>query len=137
MPTAALVIAHGSRRKSANDDLYRLAEMIRGRGVFDHVEEAFLELAEPKIPEGAAACLAAGATEVKFLPFFLSGGVHVGEDLEEHRQRLAAENPGVSFTLCPPLGLHELIVDLMIERSREEYALPTDAPRAYRVGEEH
>ena len=51
MSTAVLLIAHGSRRQEANDDLVRLAELIREHGEYPIVETAYLEIAAPTIPE--------------------------------------------------------------------------------------
>ena len=113
---AALLIAHGSRRPQANADLVRLAELVRAAGGFDLVETAYLELAQPDIPAGAAACLAAGATEVRMLPYFLSMGTHVADDLEAFRRDFETASPDVAFRLCPPLGLHPKIAEVVLER---------------------
>ena len=56
------------------------------------------------------------------LPYFLSAGVHVREDLIEARDDLAARFPGVSFKLAPHLGLHPLILDIVEARAREAEA---------------
>ncbi len=119
MPTAVLLIAHGSRRAEANDDLVRLAEMIRAKGLYAIVETAYLELAAPDIPAGAEACVRRGATDVKLLPYFLSAGAHVVDDLEHHCCDLAARFPNVTFELCPPLGLHPLMIEIVLERLRQ------------------
>lgn len=117
--TAVLLIAHGSRRNEANQDLVRLAELVRARGRYPIVEIAYLELAEPTIPEGAERCIAQGADQVLMLPYFLSAGAHVSEDLERHCGELAATHPGVGFQLCPPLGLHPLLVEVVFARLEE------------------
>lgn len=121
---AILLIAHGSRREEANADLVRLAEMLRARGEYAIVEPSYLEIAEPTIPQGAAKCVAAGATRVLMLPFFLSAGSHVVEDLERHRRELAAAHPGVDFRLCPPLGLHPLMLEIIRDRLKESLTGP-------------
>ena len=118
--TAVLLMAHGSRRESANADLVRLAEIVRSKNVYRIVEIGYLELAEPTIPQGARTCLDQGARVVLMLPFFLSAGAHVAGDLERYRSELSEEFPHVSFRLCPPLGLHPLIVDVVFDRLREE-----------------
>ncbi|MGQ0634725.1 MAG: sirohydrochlorin chelatase [Planctomycetaceae bacterium] len=116
MSTAVLLIAHGSRVPQANDDLWRLAEIIRARRNDLMVETAYLELASPDIATAGAACVAAGARHVKLLPYFLSAGAHVTEDLERHRQELEQRFPPVTFELCPPLGLHPLMVEIVLDR---------------------
>ena len=116
MAAAALLIAHGSRRPEANDDLTRLAGILRAKQLYPIVETAYLELADPDIPTAGQRCVAAGATLVKLLPYFLSAGAHVVDDLERHRHDLASRFPEVTFELCPPLGLHPLMVEIVLDR---------------------
>lgn len=116
---AVLLMAHGSRRREANDDLVKLAEMIRARGVYSLVEISYLELAEPDIPQGTARCVEQGAGRVLMLPYFLSAGSHVVDDLERYRREAEEKFPRVDFQLCPPLGLHPLMVDLVMTRLSE------------------
>lgn len=120
--SAILVIAHGSRRAEANDDLLKLAELLRSRTSYPIVQPAFLELAEPDIPAGGRQCAERGAKHVLMLPWFLSAGRHVVDDLERYRRQLEAELPGVRFTVCPPLGLHPLMLDVAAARLQEGLA---------------
>src|SRR5262249_35673026 len=100
----------------ANEDLCRLAEILSAKNLFAIVEIAYLELAQPDIARGAEMCVARGATTVKLLPYFLSAGAHVVDDLEHHRRSLAERFPHVTFELCPPLGLHPLMIDIVLDR---------------------
>ncbi|MCH8829426.1 MAG: CbiX/SirB N-terminal domain-containing protein [Planctomycetes bacterium] len=117
--TAVLLIAHGSRRPEANADLVELAELVRSRRRLDAVEIAYLEIAQPSIAEGARNCVARGVKRVLMLPFFLSAGAHVVDDLERHCRELQSEFPRVEFVVCPPLGLHPKMVDIVFDRLDE------------------
>ncbi|MBX9628742.1 MAG: CbiX/SirB N-terminal domain-containing protein [Gemmataceae bacterium] len=117
--TALLLIAHGSRRPEANADLEFVAAAMRDRGRYPVVRVAYLELAEPGIEAGGAACAADGATDVILLPYFLSPGVHVTDDLTEARDKLADRFPGVRFVLAEPLGRHPLLLDVVAARAAE------------------
>jgi sirohydrochlorin ferrochelatase len=121
MTTALLLIAHGSRHGEANADLHHVAEALRGRG-HAVVVASFLELAEPGIEEGGRSCVAAGASRVVLVPYFLSAGVHVRRDLTQARDNLAAEFPRVTFLLAEPMGRHPLLVDLVAQRAAEALA---------------
>jgi len=121
---AILLIAHGSRRAEANADLVRLAELLARDPEFDIIEPSYLELATPDIPTGGRRCIERGATIVRMLPYFLSAGAHVVEDLEAHRATLAAEFPQARFELCPHLGLHPLMVEIVRQRLRETVPTP-------------
>src|SRR4029077_17389233 len=103
MKTALLLIAHGSRKAEANDDLSALADELRQAGPYALVEASFLELAEPTIDAAGRRCVAQGAKRVILLPYFLSAGVHVRRDLQDHRDLLAQEHTGVEFLLADPL----------------------------------
>lgn len=117
--TAVLLIAHGSRREAANLDLRELAARLEAAGPRPIVEPSFLELAEPDIPAGAAACVARGAGRVLMIPYFLSDGVHLYRDLVAARDDLSARHPGVEFALGPPLGPHPLLDRLVAARVEE------------------
>jgi sirohydrochlorin ferrochelatase len=116
---ALLLIAHGSRRAEANADLEFVAAAMRERGAFGFVQCSYLELTPPTIPEGAEACVHAGAAEVVMLPYFLSPGVHVREDLIGFRDELAGRFAEVRFVLAEPLGRHPLLLEIVEQRAGE------------------
>lgn len=117
--TAILLMAHGSRRAEANQELFDLAGRLLQEGRYRIVEASFLELADPDIVAGGRACVARGANVVLMIPYFLSAGVHLNRDLVEARDTLASEFPEVEFRLGPPLGPHALLDSLVRERIRE------------------
>jgi sirohydrochlorin ferrochelatase len=117
--TALLLIAHGSRRREANEDLDYLVAELRRRGAYSIIATSYLELTEPTIADAGAACVAQGARRVILLPYFLSAGVHVREDLAEARLDLAKRFPEVEFLLAEPLGRHELLLEVVLQRARE------------------
>jgi sirohydrochlorin ferrochelatase len=113
------LIAHGSRRPEANRDLVDLAFAIRGRMHYAIVEVAYLEVVEPTIPQGARRCVEQGVTRVAMMPFFLSAGAHVVDDLERIRADLALEFPDARFVLCKPLSQHPLLIEIVVDRLKE------------------
>jgi sirohydrochlorin ferrochelatase len=115
--TSLLLIAHGSRRTEANADLEHVAEQLRARGNYADVQASYLELAEPSIDGGGALCAGRGAARVVMLPYFLSPGKHVVEDLTAARDRLAAAFPAVRFVLAAPLAGHPLLVEILEARA--------------------
>ncbi len=119
MSSAILLVAHGSRRPAANAELLKVAELLRPRVAPAVVEIAYLELTTPSIPEGLNLCLKHGVNSVRILPYFLSPGAHVVEDLERERADFATRFPEVEFTLCPPMGLHPLVIDVLQDRLSE------------------
>jgi sirohydrochlorin ferrochelatase len=133
MNSAILLIAHGSRRPAANADLVRLAELVAAQRPGELIEIAYLELASPTIPEGLARCVARGATRIRMSPFFLSAGAHVASDLHEFRREFLLRHPQVEVRVCPPLGVHPRLVDVLLERLEETQPEPPgerESPRA-------
>ena len=119
MKTALLLIAHGSKRAEANEDLEYLADQLRRRGLYPVVQCSYLELAQPDTDAGGALCVAQGADRVLMLPYFLSAGMHVTADLEEARSKLAQKHPNAEFKLCEPIGRHPLMLEIVTERARQ------------------
>jgi sirohydrochlorin ferrochelatase len=101
-----LIIAHGSRRAASNDEVRALCEQVRAqRDVpYEHIETAFLELAEPDIPTGLATLARRGATEIVAFPYFLAAGTHVTDDIPQAIAAFRQTHPAVSVRLTPHLG---------------------------------
>jgi sirohydrochlorin ferrochelatase len=119
--TALLLIAHGSRNPRANQDIVDLAKRFLQRG-HSITESCFLELAPPTIEDGGAKCVEQGAQRVVMLPYFLSAGVHVVEDLLEARNTMSERFPNVQFILAKPLGPHTMLEELLVLRLDEALA---------------
>jgi sirohydrochlorin ferrochelatase len=117
---ALLLIAHGSRRAEANADLHHVAAEVASRTAdFPIIVPSYLELCEPGIEAGGAICVERGATEVVMLPYFLSPGRHVMEDLTAAQSALATRFPHVPFRLAGHLGRHPKLIDIVVERAKD------------------
>jgi sirohydrochlorin ferrochelatase len=115
---ALLVVAHGSRRKASNDEVRALCRRIEQESAgeeFFLVRAGFLELAEPSIPEGIGQCIEAGADQVVVLPYFLSAGRHVSEDIPLEVEKARQHHPRASIVLAPYLGSAPGVAGLLIE----------------------
>ena len=117
--TAAVLIAHGSRSPSANEEFAELARRVQARTVFQPVEIAFLEVVRPTVEEAAERCVQAGATRVLLLPYFLFSGTHGLHDIERLWRELQRRHPDVAFSVCRPLGVHPGLVDVVLDRLGE------------------
>jgi sirohydrochlorin ferrochelatase len=115
---ALVLVAHGSRREASNDEVRELtAELRKANGSFQHVTCAFLELAEPSIPDGLRAAIAAGADQVVVLPYFLSAGRHVVTDIPAEVAVVQAEHPDVSIRVAPYLGAADGVVQILLQQA--------------------
>lgn len=121
-----ILIAHGSRRAQSNDEVRRLTECLRLRAAdrYDRVDCAFLELAEPSIPDSIDAAVAAGSDTVVVLPYFLASGRHVVEDIPGFVEQKRAQYPRVRFVQTEILGaapdIPALLLDLVEQADTAE-----------------
>jgi sirohydrochlorin ferrochelatase len=115
---ALLLVAHGSRRGASNDEVRDLTRHLQKLDdSFQHVACAFLELAEPSIPAGLRAAIAAGAAEVVVLPYFLSAGRHVVTDIPAEVAVVQAEHPDVPIRVAPYLGAADGVVQILLQQA--------------------
>ncbi len=113
---AILLVDHGSRRAEANEQLESIAQQLRDRDPERIVRVAHMEIASPTIAEGIAACVEAGAREIVVHPYLLAPGRHSREDIPALAAEAAADHPGVTVRVSEPLGVHEKLVDVVLER---------------------
>ncbi|CAA6664315.1 unnamed protein product [Spirodela intermedia] len=111
-----IVVDHGSRRQESNLMLNEFVKMFRSRTGYQIVEPAHMELAEPSIADAFRLCVNQGANRIIVSPLFLFPGRHWSQDIPSIAAEAAKEHPGISYIVSAPLGLHELLVDVMKER---------------------
>ena len=115
---AILIVDHGSVRAEANNMLECVANLVQAMAGPDVlVRFAHMELAEPMIPEGFAACVKAGATEVVVFPYMLSPGKHSTRDIPRMVAETAAAFPGVGYRVTGAFGVHEKLGELILSRA--------------------
>lgn len=108
-------------RAEANHMLACVANLLQhmvGDGVL--VRYAHMELAEPSIAAGFAACVTDGATEVVAFPYMLSPGKHSTRDIPRMVAEAAAAYPHVSYTVTEAFGVSEQLAAVVAQRSGVE-----------------
>lgn len=116
---AVIIVDHGSRRQESNLMLNEFVAMFKGRTGYPIVEPAHMELAEPSIRDAFKLCVQQGATRIIVSPFFLFPGRHWHQDIPALAAEAATDHSGVSYIVTAPLGLHELMVDVMTDRIKQ------------------
>jgi sirohydrochlorin ferrochelatase len=110
-----LLIAHCSRQESSNIEIRALTNRLRQlQSPFAGIECAFLEIAEPSIPEGLQNLIANNVSEILVLPYFLSAGRHVLVDIPKLVAQVQLEAPNVVIRIVPYLGAAEQIDQLLM-----------------------
>lgn len=114
-----LLVAHGSRRPESNDEIRRLTECLRRSSEdFDRIECAFLEIESPSIPEGIRYLIEEGSTHIRVLPYFLSRGRHVVDDIPREIKVVAREFPDIVIEQAPYIGQSPELVSMMLGLAR-------------------
>ncbi len=112
-----LLVDHGSRRAESNVQLDDMAARVRALRPDAVVGAAHMEIAEPSIAQGIATLVAAGASEIAVLTYFLSDGRHCREDVPALVREAVALHPGVTARCGAALGPHDALAKLLLERA--------------------
>ena len=114
---ALLLIAHGSRRQTSNDEVLALTEKLQTTcGDQYHLFQAgFLEIARPSISESIQFCIDKGATSITVLPYFLNSGLHVIKDIPNAVEAAQRDFPNINIKIAPHIGASEQMMPLLID----------------------
>jgi sirohydrochlorin ferrochelatase len=97
--------------------LEEVAHLLRQKRPNLIVHIAHMELAEPTIEQGVQTCIQEGATEIIVHPYMLSPGRHATQDIPQMVREAAKDFPNMTITTTAPLGLHEKLADIVLERA--------------------
>lgn len=117
---AVLYVSHGSRCQEAQAQVAEL--MVRSMHKVDVPiqEYCFLELAKPTMLEGIFRCIERGATRIAVVPLLLLSAGHAKHDIPKLLKKMQVHFPNIKFTYGRPLGVHDAIIDIVIERMLEK-----------------
>lgn len=115
---AILLVDHGSVKTEANHMLDCVANLLQTMvGPETLVRAAHMELADPLIPAGVDACVAAGATELVVFPYMLSPGKHSTRDIPRIVAEATRTYPGLRVRVTPAFGVHAKLAEVIAERA--------------------
>lgn len=101
-PPVVIVFAHGARDPAWAEPLAHICAALRQGGL--RVEQAFLELQEPRIGPSLEGLAAEGVTDIAILPVFVARGSHLRRDLPDLIAQACAKHPDLRIRTLPPLG---------------------------------
>ena len=112
---ALLLVAHGSRRTVSNIEIAVVATSLRKQvgDDFALTRHAFLEIAQPSIPDASDELIADGADDITVLSYFLSAGRHVREDVPAFVEAKRTQYPEVKLSLSPYLGQAPDLIEVL------------------------
>ncbi|MDZ7840434.1 MAG: CbiX/SirB N-terminal domain-containing protein [Gammaproteobacteria bacterium] len=111
---AVLLVAHGSRVPASNAEIEALAARLARRlGPDVMVTHAFLELASPAIPDAIDELAGRGARRIVLIPYFLSAGRHVGEDIPAIVADARRRHPALEMEITTHFGAVSAVPELL------------------------
>lgn len=119
MKTGVILISHGSKLNSGNDGLFQVADMLRAMNRWDVVEAAFLQLAEPGLPEVLERTAESGVDRIVVVPLLLFRGNHVYKDIPEMLAQEKEKYPHIEFIYTNNIGADERIALIAADRIHE------------------
>ena len=112
-PVVVVVAAHGSRAPAANDAHQGVVNALAA--VVDlPVTPAYLELAEPSIPDAIDTAIASGAATVLVLPYFLHPGRHLTDDLPQIIREASGRHPASAVELLASFGSEPGLLEILV-----------------------
>lgn len=131
---ALILLAHGSRRKESAQEVVKMAQELevtaRKNGEFDIIKPAFMQFCGPdfyqvvddiiqnNLQNSFGSISDNGLKEIMVLPYFISAGSHVAEDIPELIQQAIKKYPEISFRVTPHLGKFKGLIELILEEAK-------------------
>jgi sirohydrochlorin cobaltochelatase len=110
-----LLVGHGSREASGNDEIFSFAEQWRQRQPGWRIEVCFIEFSEITMSEGLKRA-ATGASRVMVVPLILNAAGHVKMDIPQAIDGARLKFPLVQFLYAPHLSACDPILAILRRR---------------------
>ena len=122
---ALILLAHGSRHRATAKDVAALTTTVDQTVAAHSVRYAFLEVAEPTLPEAIEQAVREGATSVDVLPLFLNTGNHIARDIPNLVAQAQALHPQLRIQLLKHIGSHPAYTALVeaVARNPNKYVV--------------
>ncbi|MDP7350679.1 MAG: precorrin-8X methylmutase [Nitrospinota bacterium] len=121
MKKGFLIVAHGSRKDGANQQVKNLVNELNNYFQSVMFEPAFMELASPTIEDGIKALAKKNMDQLIAYPYFLFKGMHFTKDIPNLIQNIINKlEKKIDFKMLDPIGQHPKITDLVQEELYDE-----------------
>lgn len=118
-PRALVIMAHGSRRDSANEEFFSLvASMAEQNQDYDFIKPALLEQAPPTLLETCLS-LPAEVVSIDIYPLFFNRGKHVEKDIPAQVAEVMEQLSDKRVRLLPYFGSAEGLAGLVLKHVAE------------------
>lgn len=119
---ALILIDHGSKVEQANNLLVQIVGLLNKKQNtgFDFITYSHMELCNPTIEDAFYLAASKGATEIIVHPYFLAPGRHSKTDIPNMVKEAASKYPNIKYKITEPLGIHDKILEVILERANHE-----------------
>lgn len=124
---AILYVAHGTRLQAGVDEAKNFVSYHMKRVKAPIQVMSFIDLASPSIDEGIETCALQGATKIAMVPILLLEAGHAKNDLPKAISQAKVKYPNIEFTYGSPFGVHDNMIETIVERLREKGPLDKDS----------
>ncbi len=115
LPSALVLLAHGSRAPQTLEEMEKLALKLQHGRKELIVKPAFLTLIKPDLAQTLFELSKSGVRNVEILPLFLFTGKHVLDDIPALIQENRRLHPKLKLTLHKPIGRHAGFVEFLLK----------------------
>lgn len=120
MSLGVIILGHGSKLDAANQELYKIVQLVREKLGNIPVEAAFMSQASPNLSEALLKLFEKNIKRVIVAPLFLFPGMHIRQDIPEILAEEKAKYAGqMEIVLASNLGTDSRIADILIDRIQE------------------
>lgn len=114
-----LVLAHGSREKSAEVTLRKIISILKEEIKDCIIEYALLQFSQANVKNALDKLVERGAKNIKIIPYFLFEGVHIRENIPKEIDEYMKSNKDVKISIGKTLGTDKRLVEILIDRVKE------------------
>ena len=110
-----IIVAHGSKKKSSNDEVVEIVNQIKKENtLYKNIEVSFLEFESPNIEQSVQKCIELKSQKIYIYPYFLNSGKHVTFDIPNMVKELKEKHQTTSFVLLPHFGQSKNVTDIIL-----------------------
>ncbi|HWP95274.1 MAG TPA: CbiX/SirB N-terminal domain-containing protein [Syntrophomonadaceae bacterium] len=119
MREGVVLLAHGSKRQEANQEIGSLLSDIQNRDPEGIYELALMSFGPPGIPDAIGRLAARGVERIVVMPLFLVTGNHIHHDIPDLLLHEKARYPEVEFVMARHLAGHPGLINIVLDRILE------------------
>lgn len=119
MKKALIIVFHGSRMESANNETLAFFNSLTSKLTnYSEIVQAFLEFTNPDLKTSIDILAEKGIKEIVVFPFFLSGGSHL-KDIENSVLEAQKKHKQIIFKTTSRLGVLNELEDFVVKYLNE------------------